>query len=181
LRAAEQRATLNKMKVAAALRKSLPRKSERRISYEQDFHAWVLSQVNLLREHRFSELDLENLIEEVEDLARSVGRELRSRLLVLLVHLLKWRYQPSRKSTSWDLTLFHQRNQILQLLEESPSVKRTLPDVILKTYPIAQKEAGKEMRLDKSQWARTFPAQCPWTIEQILDEDYLPNGTRTRG
>ena len=137
--------------------------------------------MNLLKERQFDDLDLENLIEEVEDLGRSLGRELRSRLEVLLAHLLKWRHQSNKRSNSWDLTIFHQRIRIQQLLEESPSLKATLPEVIRKVYPIAQKQAGKEMRLDKFQWARIFPAECPWTVEQILDEDYLPNGARARG
>jgi hypothetical protein len=147
--------------------------------YERDFYAWLLSQAGALRERRFRELDLENLIEEVEELARSQSRELLNRLRVILVHLLKWRYQPEKRSTSWDLTLLEQRNQIGQLLEQSPSLRRQVPEQLAKAYPSATKRAAKEMRRAKIH--HIFPAQCPWTTEQILDEDYLPNGARTRG
>ena len=168
------------MKSAATLTKSPPREAAHSSAYEKDFHAWLLSQVSALRERRFRDLDLENLIEEVEELARSLARELRNRLKVVLVHLLKWQFQPSRKSASWDLTLLEQRDQLAQLLEQNPSLRQQVPQLIEKAYPAAGKTAAKEMQLDSSQWQRTFPAQCPWTPAQILDEDYLPNGPRPR-
>ena len=148
-------------------------------NYERDFYAWLLAQVAALKERRFHDLDLDNLVEEVEDLARSQSRELRNRLRTVLVHLLKWRYQPKKRSNSWTLTLLEQRDQLAQLLEQSPSLRIQLPEVLEKMYPGATKRAGLEMRLGNVQ--HIFPVQCPWSVEQILDEDYLPNGSRIRG
>jgi hypothetical protein len=92
------------MKSAATLTRSRPREPDRESAYERDFYAWLLSQVSALRERRFRDLDLEDLIEEAEDLAKSLPRELRNRLKVILVHLLKWRFQPAKRSTSWKVT-----------------------------------------------------------------------------
>ncbi len=148
-------------------------------TYERDFYAWLISQVTALKERRFRDLDLENLIEEVEDLGKSLSRELRNSLRIVLIHLLKWRYQPEKRSTSWTVTLLEQRDEIEQLLVQSPSLRRQLPELLQKTYTAAAKRAGLEMRRGNVQ--HIFPQQCPWTIEQLLDEDYLPNGTRGRG
>ena len=147
--------------------------------YERDFYEWLLAQVSALKERRFRELDLENLIEEVEALAGSLRRELRNRLRVVLVHLLKRRYQPEKRSSSWTVTLLEQRQQIEGLLEQSPSLRRMVPESVEKVYPSATKRAGLEMRRTNLQ--HIFPAPCPWTVDQILDEDYLPSGTRSRG
>jgi hypothetical protein len=167
------------MKPAPALHKKITRGSESGSGYEQDFYAWLLSQVSALGERRFRDLDIENLIEEVEGLAGSLLRELRSRLRIVLVHLLKWRYQPEKRSTSWTITLLEQRDQIEDLLNQSPSLRRLIPESMEKAYRSATKRAALEMRRTNIQ--HIFPAECPWTIEQILDEDYLPNGSRTRG
>jgi len=75
------------------------------ISYEQDFYGWTQEQAALLRAGRLTDLDIENLIEEVETMGRSEKRELESRLTVLLLHLLKWKYQPNRRGRSWNLTI----------------------------------------------------------------------------
>ncbi len=179
LRESITRATLDFMKTTATSPGSLPRGPARRSGYEDDFYAWLLSQVSALRERRFHDLDLENLIEEVEDLARGLPRELRNRFRVILVHLLKWRYQPGKRSTSWKVTLLEQRDQVEQLLAQSPSLRQQVPHFIEKTYVSATKRAAVEMRREKVR--HIFPPQCPWTPAQILDEDYLPNGMRTRG
>jgi hypothetical protein len=156
------------MKSAAILTKSPPRQTAHSSAYEKDFHAWLLAQVSALRERRFRALDLENLLEEVEELAQSLARELRTRLKVVLVHLLKGQFQPSKRSSSRDLSLLEQRDQLGQLLEQNPSLRRQVPELIQKAYVAAEKTAAKEMKLDSPQWQRTFPAQCPWTPEQIL-------------
>ncbi len=166
------------MKPDSARSKSRFREKIRKSDYERDFHAWLLSQVHALKDRRFRDLDLENLIEEVGDLARSLSRELRNRLRVILVHLLKWQYQSSKRSTSWRVTLVEQRDQIAQLLEESPSLYEQLPNLIEKAYPSATKRAGVEMQRGKIR--HIFPAHCPWTIEQILDDEFVPNGAKSR-
>jgi hypothetical protein len=99
-----------------------PLKTEQSHSqYEQDFYQWTQQMAATLRDDRFDQLDIENMAEEIESLGRSDKRELRSRLTVLLMHLLKWHYQPEQQSNSWRATLTEQRIRILDLLAESPS------------------------------------------------------------
>ena len=166
------------MKTASALTRSRPREPAHKSLYDRDFCAWVGSQVSALRERRFRDLDLENLIEEVGDLAANLQRELRSRLKVILIHLLKWQYQSPKRSTSWQVTLLEQRDQIHELLERNPSLRRQIPELVAKAYASAFKLAGKEMDLETSRPHRAFPVQCPWTPEQILDDDFLPSTSR---
>src|SRR6185503_17055659 len=94
------------------------------VTYDEDFFAWTEEQARLLRAGEFSRLDIENLGEEIEDMGRSIRRELRNRLALLTMHLLKWRYQPGHQSPSWSATIREQREQIAELFEESPSLKR---------------------------------------------------------
>jgi hypothetical protein len=99
-------------------------------AYEQDRHAWATHTATLLRQGRLEEVDLTHLTEELDSMGASERRELYSRLKVLLVHLLKWRYQPERRSDSWGYTIDEQRDQILYLLRQSPSLKPTVPGVV---------------------------------------------------
>lgn len=139
--------------------------------YEEDFLAWTQETVRLLRGHRFSELDLENLIEEVESMAGSQWREMHSRLTVMIQHLLKWKFQPAKRSRSWRSTLVTQRIELKRLLRQSPSLKSGLRESVAEVYPDAIRTASAETNLP----AQTFPARCPFTAEQILDPDYLPD------
>jgi len=138
--------------------------------YEEDFLAWTQETVRLLRGRRFSELDLENLIEEVDSMGISQRLQRDNRLVVVIKHLLKWRYQPERRSASWETTLLTQRRRLRRLLQQSPSLKHGLREAVVEAYRDAAKEAGVETRLPAS----TFPDRCPFTAEQILDPDYLP-------
>ena len=140
--------------------------------YDADFYEWAKEQAAALRARHYELLDFENLAEEVEGLARSDWRELRSRLMRVLVHLLKCQFQPSRRSRSWEVTLIEQRTEIETVLQASPSLRGELPQAIERAYASARRIAAKEMRLD--QWAERFPAICPWSVEQILDADFYP-------
>lgn len=142
--------------------------------YRQDYYAWAREQARALQERRFEALDFEHLAEEVEDLAKSERRELRSRLKQVLVHLLKCQFQSGRPSGSWEGTLASQRTEIAALFHDSPSLERELPEIVEQAYSLALRVAGKEMRLKRDQWQSLFPAQCPWSAEQILDEDFYP-------
>src|SRR5450756_493568 len=93
------------MKSASALNKSRPREPAQESLYKRDYYAWVQSQVRALNERRLDALDLQNLSEEVADLGTSLRLELRSRLKTILTQLLKWQFQPSKRSTSWEVTL----------------------------------------------------------------------------
>ena len=141
------------------------------MNYQTDFYGWTQEQALLLKAGRLSELDLENLIEEVETMGRSEKRELKSRLLVLLIHLLKWQYQPSHRGSSWECTLSVQRDDFLETLSENPSLKPQLEVILANAYDRAKKKASQETGLNQN----TFPANCPWNLSQILDDHYYPD------
>jgi hypothetical protein len=138
--------------------------------YEIDFYGWTQQQAAFLKSGCLSNLDIKNLIEEVESMGRSEKRELDSRLMVLLVHLLKWKYQPKRRGRSWELTIQGQRLNFLETLEENPSLKPQLEDILVRAYRKAKIQALKETKLAKN----TFPDACPWELAQILDDNFYP-------
>jgi len=141
--------------------------------YNADFDRWALEQAALLKAHRFQELDIENLLEEIEDLSRRDRQALRSHLEVLLLHLLKRRCQPDHKSNSWLNSIDTARSNLRELLATSPSLRRYLADRIEATYTDARKTALKQARrYGVSKFYQAMPAVCPWTVEQLLDEDF---------
>lgn len=139
--------------------------------YDQDFLEWTQQQAEYLRKGCWAGLDVENLVEELEALGRSEQRELGSYLQVLLMHMLKCQYQPERRTKSWDNTLSNCRDKIQDCLEDTPSLQRFLkdPEWVKKHYRRACRDAAKEM--NKS--IETFPTECPYMIEKILDSDSL--------
>ncbi len=134
--------------------------------YEEDFYAWTQEQATLLKEKRFMELDLEHLVEEIESMGRSEKRELENRLSVLIVHLLKWHYQPAKRTRSWALTILEQRKELAKLLRENPSLRPVLREEYPERYDIARIRAARETTLELD----TFPENCPWTLEEILED-----------
>lgn len=136
--------------------------------YDADFYAWTQEQAALVRAGKWNEIDLTHVAEELESMGRSEKRELESRLAVLILHLLKWQFQPKRISHSWRLTIKEQRLSLEEHLEDNPSLKSHLPQAVIKAYRHAALLAEKETGLD------CFPATCPYSLEQILDEDYFP-------
>jgi hypothetical protein len=138
--------------------------------YESDYYTWALTQAKALRHGRFKDLDLPNLVDEVEDMARREARELESRLEVLLAHLLKWAYQPTVQSKSWRLTVKEQRLQVRRLLKESPGLKSKVPELFADAYEGARLQAAKETPLEEED----FPTACPWTLEQATDDGFWP-------
>jgi hypothetical protein len=140
--------------------------------YDHDFFAWTQHQAALLREGVVAELDLVNLAEEVDSLGKSDRRALQSHLEGLVMHLLKWRYQPEGRttSTSWYGSIREHRARAAGILEDSPSLRRTVPALIAKGYDKARRVASHETGLPLA----TFPATCPWTAAQVLDDDFWP-------
>ncbi|OWO81346.1 hypothetical protein B5C26_14220 [Photorhabdus luminescens] len=138
--------------------------------YDSDFYGWTQEQAGLLRSGDLSQLDTENLLEEIEAMGRSERRELRSRLEILLAHLLKWRYQADRRGRSWELTIEEQRDKAIDCLQESPSLKNKLDEHLEKAYTAARRLAEKETLINRN----IFPETCPWTFEQIMDENFWP-------
>ncbi len=141
------------------------------ISYDKDFYSWTQEQAELLRNGRFSELDIDNLIEEVESMGRSEKRELESRLTILLLHLLKWKYQEVRRGRSWQLSIDEQRIQFEKTLNENPGLKPALDQIIKDAYKLAVIRAARETRISKA----VFPERCPWTVAQLIEEGFYPD------
>lgn len=153
--------------------------SDLRTLYRTDYSAWARRHAELLRAGRYAELDLEHLLEELGDMGKSERRELESRLLILLAHLLKWDYQYQTlterwrefRGDSWRATIVEQRKQIAVLLRQSPGLESALVETIATTYPDAVDLAGKETLLPPE----TFPAHCPYPAETLLDDDFYPS------
>jgi hypothetical protein len=138
-------------------------------NHETDFYGWTQHTAELLREKRLSELDLENVLEEIEALGRSEKHELINRLSVLLSHLLKWQFQKTMQGHSWRYTIREQRKQIKIELKNNPSLKPFVSGAIQDAYEIAVIKAEKDTGLEN-----IFPESCPYTPEEILDDAFLP-------
>ena len=139
--------------------------------YERDFYRWTQEQVALLREGKWHEIDREHLMEEIEELGRSARKELRSYLEGLVLHLLKWCYQPDYRTHSWRDSIVEIRARIPDCLTESPSLRPRLPTLLLECYPHARRRAARQTRLPLA----TFPETCPWTVAQVLDATFWPD------
>ncbi|GBO54370.1 hypothetical protein APA_2318 [Pseudanabaena sp. lw0831] len=139
--------------------------------YEQDFYAWTQNQAELLRRGKLQGLDLENLAEEIASLGKQQKQELRNRFGVLIGHLLKWEYQPHLRGKSWRITIDLQRDEILELVQENPSLKPYLEEAIAKSYKQAIALVVKETPFDKND----LPSACLYTFDQIFDQDFYPN------
>jgi hypothetical protein len=144
--------------------------------YDQDFYLWTQRTAAQLRARQFDEIDIDNTAEEIESLGRNDRNELNSRLAVLLQHLLKWQFQPDKRSRSWQATIEVQRRDISKRLEQSPSLRPSLPDEITDCYPHARNIASIETGI----WKTDFPNSCPWTVEDILDPEFWPGEVETR-
>ncbi|MFO1371450.1 MAG: DUF29 domain-containing protein [Candidatus Competibacteraceae bacterium] len=140
-------------------------------TYDTDFHLWTQQQALLLRQGLLAELDTAHLIDEIEDMGASNRRALGSYLELVLLHLLKWQFQPERRGNSWVESIGKGRNAIERLLEESPSLTPQLSMKVEAEYRRARRQAAKETSLPLA----TLPDQCPFTIEQVLDAEYWPD------
>ncbi len=138
--------------------------------YATDFNQWISETAQLLRERRWQDIDLPSLIDEVEDLGKRERRAIASQLTRLLLHLLKWHYQPQRRSDSWLDSITDARTQIELAIEDSPSFTGYLAEALDKSYQRSRRQAAKQTSLDIS----TFPEACPYSLTQILAEDWLP-------
>lgn len=139
--------------------------------YERDFNLWVEEQVALLEVGAFARLDLANLMEEIADMARSQKRAIRSDLVVLLTHLLKWQHQARQRSTGWAGSIVEHRRRIREEVEDSPSLAGYPGEVFERCHRAAREQAAAETGLPKSR----FPEASPYTVEQALDPDFLPD------
>jgi hypothetical protein len=135
-----------------------------------DFNSWITQTTQLLRENRWHEIDMAQLIEEMEDLGRSERRGITSQLTRLLLHLLKWQHQPQRRSDSWLDSITDARTQVELALEDSPSLGNYPAEQLEESYQRARRQAAKQTRLEIS----AFPNTCPYSVELVLSEDWLP-------
>ena len=138
--------------------------------YDTDFNLWVEAQLAALQSRRLEEIDLPNLIEEIEDLAKRDKKALRSHLKVLLLHLLKWQFQPAKRSNSWRASIANARIEIEDILSDSPSLENYLPTIVDKAYANARTLASTETGVE----LEVFPENLPYELSQVLDTDFLP-------
>ncbi|MCK5718986.1 MAG: DUF29 domain-containing protein [Thiomargarita sp.] len=135
-----------------------------------DFYAWTQKTSQLLLDGNYHQVDMQMLVEEIKAMGASERRELINRLAVLIMHLLKWQYQSGLRSRSWKLTIIEQRREIQELLEDSPSLNAKLCDKFPLAYNKAILKTEKETNLPR----KTFSQNCPYTLKQVLDEQFYP-------
>lgn len=141
--------------------------------YESDYWRWLTETAELLRSGQLDHIDILNLAEELDDMGRNEKRALESNLEVLLRHLLKYRYQPERRSNSWRFTILEHRDRLAKAFRDSPSLRLYFASIYADCYATARQKAAVETGLP----LETFPAQVPFSPEAALDADFLPDSS----
>jgi hypothetical protein len=140
-------------------------------SYHADFYAWAMEQAALLREGRLASADIANIAEEIESMGRAEKRELVNRLAILLLHLLKWHFQPGFRSASWNSSIREQRIRLRDHLNDNPSLKAQLDDAFARAYKLAVIAAARETGLPEAD----FPKTRPYDFKQVVGDDFWPD------
>ena len=138
--------------------------------YDKDTYTWALTQADALRRRSANEVDWENVAEEIESVGRSEARELRNRYITLLLHLLKWRFQPEKRSRSWENTVRRERQEISRHLAENPGLKPLRDELLGSAYRAAALDASGETDLPLD----GFPETNPFTLADAMDDGYWP-------
>ena len=138
--------------------------------HDEDFYGWAMANASLLKQKKYQEVDMDMIIEEIEEMGRSAESQLTHRLSLVLTHLLKWQFQPALQGKSWKVTLREQRRASRRLIDKNPSLKSKISNCIFEAYEDAIDEAIKQTGLDE----KTFPTECPYTFEQIMDDEFYP-------
>jgi hypothetical protein len=138
--------------------------------YQRDFHEWAIQNAHLLQAHRFADIDIEHIAEELMSMGRSEQREFLSRLAILLAHLLKWQHQANLRSRSWQLTIKEQRRALARCLHDSPSLKKEIKQTLTEAYEDAVLLACKDTGLEED----FFSPKIPYSFAQIMDVDFFP-------
>ncbi|MBF0137892.1 MAG: DUF29 domain-containing protein [Magnetococcus sp. DMHC-1] len=138
--------------------------------HAHDFYAWANEQAALLRAGKLAAADIENIAEEIESMGRTEKRELVSRLTILLLHLLKWQFQPTHRGHSWRMSIANARDDITDHLADNPSLHSHLVNAISSAYRRARRQASAETGHPEN----LFPDICPWSFEQMIDHDFWP-------
>ncbi len=139
--------------------------------YDKDFYIWLEETVQLLQDGRLTELDTENLIDEISEMAKTQKRAVQSNLIIILHHLLKYKYQPERRTNSWRLTLLEHRDRLAGYFADSPSLKPFFREIFAECYKKARQRAAIETGLA----IEFFPIESPFTPEATLDSTFLPD------
>ncbi|WP_334883775.1 DUF29 domain-containing protein [Nostoc sp.] len=147
-----------------------PLKAHSQTLYNTDYLQWIETTVEKLQSHDYPNVDWENLIEEIADMGRSERRSLKSNLIVILVHLLKWQFQPEKRSGSWEGSIIEHRRRVKEALDDSPSLKSYLESVFAQCYAQAVKQAKAETGL----FVESFPLVCPYQLPEVTDDEFLP-------
>ena len=138
--------------------------------YDQDYYLWIMRTIELLNQKKFSELDLTNLVEEIEDMGKSEKKSITSNLRILLMHLLKYKYQSDKQTNSCLFTIVEHRKRLQEAFKVSPSLRRYYEEVFLDCYQDARELASAETGLSM----QIFSEVCPFTPEEALNPNYLP-------
>jgi hypothetical protein len=141
--------------------------------YDEDLYAWGLENASLLRAGRLAEIDAQHIAEELEDMGKSERRALISYLHTLLLHLLKWQFQPTHCGVSWRLSIRNSRHRIGLIVKDSPSLRSQIQGLITDEYPVARLDAIDETGLPET----SFPPDCPYTVERVIDKAFWPAST----
>ncbi|MBF2026510.1 MAG: DUF29 domain-containing protein [Oscillatoriales cyanobacterium C42_A2020_001] len=138
--------------------------------YETDYLQWIETTVEQLQQRDYAQVDWVNLIDEIADMGKRERRSLKSNFIVVLLHLLKWQYQPECRSGSWEGSILEHRRRVNDALADSPSLRPYLEEIFEECYTQAVKQAKAETGLPM----KTFPQQCPFQLTQVLADDFLP-------
>lgn len=138
--------------------------------YNRDYYLWLSHTAQLISEGKLSEVDTANLIEEIEDMGRSEKRAIESNLVVVLLHLLKYKYQPERRTNSWKSSIREHRRRLRKAFSASPSLKGYCEEVFSECYQDGREQAADETELPLN----TFPPESPFTLDETLNPNYLP-------
>ncbi len=144
--------------------------TDRATLYDRDYSLWLETTAQQLRSRQLGDLDIDNLAEEIEDMGKSQKQALKSNLKVLLAHLLKYKYQPQKRTNSWRSTIYEHRDRIQQAFQDSPSLRPYFDTVFDECYKVARKKAAIETGIEIDR----FPELSPFSTVETLDEEYLP-------
>lgn len=140
------------------------------VDYEDDLTLWAFQQADLLRLGRFAEADIPNIVEELESMGKRDRFKLEAAYRLIISHLLKWQFQPERRSRSWRVTITRERIHARRFERSSPSLKADAENIVQDVYADAVSEAVADTELPR----RTFPALCPYSLQQLQNEEFFP-------